>query len=163
MRTRPLLALTVVVASLLLGGCSSIPGVFGDAMRGDDGAITEAGVVSTGSLMVGDCFGDTNRGGAVSSVAAIPCEDPHVYEVFHDFSLPAGDFPGDAEFEEATYAECDPAFEQFVGVAYEESELEYFFYTPTEEGWSAYDDRRVSCVIGTEGVRVTGSAAGSAR
>ena len=163
MRSRTLLALAVVMAPLLLGGCSSIPGVFADAVRGDDGTIVEAGALSTGSLVAGDCFGDTNLGGAVSSVAAIPCDDPHVYEVFYDFSLPAGDYPSDAEFEEATYAECDPAFEDFIGLPYDESKWEYFFYTPTEEGWVAYDDRQVACVIGTEGVRVSGSAAGSQR
>ncbi len=161
MRTRRTLVVAALAASLVLTGCSSIPGLFGDVVRDDDGAISEGGDLGASEMVVGDCFDDFNQGGLTSSVEAIPCEQEHVYEVFHDFSLPEGDYPDADTIDAAAYEECDDAFDEFVGVSYDDSTLEYFFFAPTEEGWTAYDDRLVSCIIGSEGVRVTGSAAGS--
>jgi len=161
MRTRPALAAAIVAASLLLSGCTSLTGLFGGVTRDDGGSISEGGDLGANEMVVGDCFDDFNQGGLTSSVNAIPCEEEHVYEVFHDFTLPEGDYPSDADMEEAVYENCDPAFAEFVGVSYEESALEYFYFSPTEEGWAQFDDRLISCIIGTEGERVTGSARGT--
>jgi hypothetical protein len=161
MRTRQVLAAAIVAASFLLSGCASLTGLFGGVTRDDGGSISEGGDLGTNEMVVGDCFDDFNQGGLTASVDAIPCAEEHVYEVFHDFSLPEGDYPSDSAMEDAVYEECDPAFADFVGVTYDESELEYFYFSPTEEGWTQYDDRLISCIIGTEGVRVTGSVKGS--
>ena len=161
MRSRPVLAAAAVVAaSLLLSGCGSLDGLLAGVQRDEDGSISAGGDLGAASLAVGDCFDDFNQGGVTSSVTAIPCDEPHVYEVFHDFRLPDGEYPSQTVIDDAVTEECDPAFEEFVGVSFDESTLDYFFFSPTEEGWQ-FDDQLVSCVIGTEGVRVTGSTRGT--
>ena len=161
MNPRRILVAALLVASLALSGCSVLSDFFDRAVRDDDGTISESGDLDVFSLKVGDCFGGVATETETASVTAIPCDQPHVYEVFHDFELPAGDLPSATAVETAVYDACDPAFEEFVGVDYEHSTLEYFYFSPTQEGWDSMDDRLVTCIIGTDGVEVTGSAAGS--
>ena len=56
---------------------------------------------------------------------------------------------------------CRPAFEDYVGVAYDDSEWFGTFINPSEETW-AEGDREIVCVLHTEDeTEVTGSAEGS--
>lgn len=170
MHRRLITAALVIVAlsgTVALSGCS-VSGLIsaltgGGAARDDDGDIAEEGDLDVMSLTVGDCFNEVTWEGETSSVPAVPCDEGHVYEAFYDFSLPDGDFPTDEAIEQAVEESCTPAFGEFVGLSWEESSLDYFYFAPTEEGWNEVGDRIVTCVIGTEGVTVTGSAEGSAR
>jgi hypothetical protein len=47
-----------------------------------------------------------------------------------------------------------------VGVPYEDSVLELFYYNPTRRSWTVADDREVLCVIRSDAT--TGSARGTA-
>ncbi|MFT3797956.1 septum formation family protein [Microbacterium sp.] len=166
------LAASVVGLSLALSGCSAFGNSLDGAVRLDDSATpdgsdldddttTEGSDLDIFSLAVGDCFGDLSDDDVLSSVTAVPCDQAHVYEVFYDFELPDGEYPDDDQVADITWERCDAAFETFVGRAYDDSTLDYTYISPTEESWTNIDDRLVSCVIGSEGVTVTGSAQGS--
>jgi len=161
-RRAGLLAAAALAVTLPLAGCSNPFGAFNDAVRDDTGEIAEGGQVDIFTIQVGDCLAVVPEG-ETSSVGAVPCAEEHDGEVFHDFSLPAGDFPGDEAVTDASLEGCDAAFGQFVGVSWDESTLDYSYYAPTEETWTELDDRLVSCVIVDPAGPVTGTLKGAAR
>ena len=124
-----------------------------------------ATTISAFDLEVGDCFAAPDVE-TVTDVELIDCEEPHRYESYHIENHPAGRdeaFIGDEAM--TTYADdiCIGAFEEFVGVPWEESSLTYFFLQPTADTWEEIGDREVLCAVySTEG-DLTGSAASSGR
>lgn len=167
----------LLVATPMLAGCAEVMFAVARGMvRAENGPVAPPEEddpsshlqVSVGGLEVGDCY-DLPDAGSVpewsSSVYAVPCDESHMFELYADIDvpesqLPAGEYPGDEAIWEAADAVCLPAFEAYVGESYEDSFLEFWYYTPTEISWK-YDDRRVLCVLGDEDGRVTGSAEGS--
>ncbi|MFL1381062.1 MULTISPECIES: septum formation family protein [unclassified Nocardiopsis] len=155
------LALSAAAAAAVvsLTGCGSIlNGVLGAA-----GAPAEDDVFA---LAVGDCFTESAMGGSfdgeeVSSVPTVDCSEEHDSELYHTEDLPDGDFPG-AEAVSASADEiCGPKFEEFVGIAPEESSLYVSYFTPIAEGWAA-GDREIACYVYSDEM-VTGTLAGAAR
>lgn len=121
-----------------------------------------------GGLNVGDCLNDPAasldpEGQLADSIEAVSCDEPHDLEAYEIRTLPVGDFPGDAAIEELAQSTCLDAFEAFVGVPYEESELEVYYYYPFEDTWNHADDRTISCTVGTLTGRTTGTLEGSNR
>lgn len=164
MKTRlPMTILAVAASALLLSGCSVINSLTGGETRDDDGTIIEGGDTDVFSLTVGDCIGSAAAGdGEVSSVATVPCDEPHDDEVYFDFELAGDDYPGeDAIFTEANQG-CSEAFAEFVGIAYDDSQLEFTYYYPTVESWGS-GDRLITCIIYDPAGQTTGSLAGSGR
>jgi len=149
-------AATVILALAALSACSS------GAVRDDNGDVTQGGDTDVFSLQVGDCFNDT-AADEVSSVPIVPCTESHDNEVFFEFSMPDGDYPSDDEFQAAATEQCDPVFASFIGVDYNDSDLDYAWMTPTSDGWSSLNDRVVQCVVYDPNGQVTGSLKGSAR
>ncbi|WP_248170681.1 MULTISPECIES: septum formation family protein [unclassified Microbacterium] len=162
----------LLLAAPVLVGCSEA--IFyemsGMVYRDASGEITVGGELDVYDLEVGDCFDESSESDpdvpedSVSSVAAIPCDDPHTYEVYHVFTLPNGEYPGDdavaAEAEEG----CLNEFGVFVRAPYEDSPLEFSYYVPAEGGWDGTDrDRTIQCLLGSDGVSVTGTAEDSGR
>ena len=139
-----------------------------DAERDDSGEIVESGEVSVFDLSEGDCWNNVpNAGEETETVDAVPCTEPHESEVFAVFDVDMGeDWPGvDAVTAEAE-TQCVQRFEAFVGLTYEESVLNLFYFNPVEESWTELDDREVVCVVldptAPDG-RTTGSLQGAAR
>lgn len=98
----------------------------------------------------GECLIDAEVEAAVSDeqlseMPTVDCSEEHDSQVFRVFDLPDGPFPSDDEYSAALEDECLPAFEDFVGVAYEDSELFIYDVGPLEEGWEM-GDREVICV-----------------
>ncbi|MFD6548790.1 DUF4190 domain-containing protein [Streptomyces sp. NPDC058398] len=102
------------------------------------------------SLEVGECF-DTPGGslkGLATDVDKVPCSGGHDAEVFADFTMDEGDYPGDDTLaDEAdgrcyllrnTYAMDSWAVPENVGV---------YSFTPTSQSWRR-GDREVSCLFG---------------
>lgn len=114
-------------------------------------------------LEVGDCF-NTEDISTVDEVSVVDCEQSHVYEVFGVTEFDAGDdaeFPGEDALDEAADSACRPAFEDYVGIPYDDSEWFGTFVNPSEATWAA-GDREILCVLHTEDeTDVTGSAEGS--
>ena len=112
-------------------------------------------------LEVGDCFAEVPEGELVT-VPVVPCAEPHIYEVYAQLMIPEGDYPGDDAVFEQTDELCIAEFEPFVGLSYEESVLDVFYLSPTEESWLD-GDRAVTCSIYDPGEDVTGSLRGVER
>ena len=128
----------------------------GTASAGADGEET-----SVFDLEVGDCF--TSDTTLLDTVVVVDCEDPHVYEVYDVGDVESADdaYPGDAEMGETASAQCQDAFEAYVGIAYEDSRWYVTSIPPNEETW-AEGDREVVCLLHLQDEsEVTGSAEGS--
>ncbi|MFD5215043.1 septum formation family protein [Microbacterium sp. NPDC058345] len=167
--TRIRRVLTVTAAAILfsamLSGCGTITGIIngGDAQRDRDGRVTEEKQIDIFSLKVGDCLtADALTGGETTSAPVVPCEQAHPFEVYAEFDLEDGEFPGTEAIEEPATEFCEAEFATFVGVGYQESSLAYTWFEPTAESWSA-DDRLVQCIIGDPEGDVQGSLAGVKR
>ncbi len=121
-------------------------------------------------LVVGDCFDDPTMFSSelveVAFVDAVPCDQPHDAEVYGVTTVPTDDdetFPGDDQIATTADDLCFESFESYVGAAYEESELDFNYYVPTEDSWAA-GDRVVTCVLlDYDGEQLTEPLEGSGR
>ncbi len=129
----------VIAGALILAAC-------GGAERDSSGAIVEAGTEDVFALEVGDCFDDPDEFGEIASVDVVPCSEPHDNEIFHTFDLPDGALPDTDAIDEAAFAGCLPAFEQYVGASYQESSLDISYLSPTAESWDR-GDREIACLL----------------
>jgi hypothetical protein len=137
-----------------LGACSD------DPERDAAGQVTEAGDESVFEIAVGDCLTDQSSAEQVSDVPVVPCTEPHSSEVYHLYQVPGDTFPGD--FTQVTEEQCKPAFQTFVGMAYDQSVLEVTTLEPTVETW-ADGDRELVCIVVDPAGNVTGSLQGANR
>lgn len=175
---RPTLLRTVLTTGAILfatasiAGCSAVSDLLdsGGAQRDEEtNEVTEEGTDSVFEISVGDCLLEPD-GEEVSDVTVVPCDQPHDYEFFHEFDLPEGEWPGNEAVWEQANAGCEAEFENFAGIAFQDSAtLWYNNFTPTEGTWGD-GDRLVQCLIyeasdeqGQEIVQVTGTLAGAAR
>jgi hypothetical protein len=146
-------AVVLVLLAALAGACGPT--------RDESGALTEAQDVGALELQAGDCF-NRGEGDQVSEVAGVPCDEPHVYEVYFLAQHPDGEFPGKDGLAAKAEELCLPPFEDYVGVPYQESKYVVETIDPSEETW-ADGDRATLCVLTTEDKsEQTGSAKGSA-
>lgn len=162
---RSTFAVVCLVSVIALGGCSAIQSLLGGetvARDADTQEVIEAGQADVFSLKVGDCFDDVNAD-EVTEVPAVPCGDPHDNEIYFEFTMPDGDYPGEDAVNAAADEQCAPQFDAFVGIAYADSVLDWFPFTPTEGSWTSGGDRVVQCVVWEPNTRVSGSLAGAAR
>jgi hypothetical protein len=148
---------SVAIAGLLvvgLGACSD------DPERDESGAVTEGGDESVFEIAVGDCMTDSATG-QVSDLPVVPCTEPHVGEVYHTYEVPGDTFPGD--FSQVTTEQCEgPAFQEYVGVAYQQSAFVYTTLEPTAQSWEQGDHELV-CVLTDPAGNTTGSLRGANR
>lgn len=166
-RFLPLLVASLALSTLALSGCSALDRLVSDNLPrpaetrdADSGEIVGGGKTDVFTLRVGDCLDDSTTAEQVSDVTTVPCGEAHDYEVYADFPVPDGEYP--ADMQDIADQGCYDRFQAFVGVAYEDSTLDFSNYTPTEDGWTELDDRLVTCLIFDEG-KVQGSLAGAAR
>jgi len=117
---------------------------------------------STQDLAVGDCFDDwegleLDVVQEVESVPIVDCADPHDNEMYVVDLLPEGAFPGDVAMEQLALDTCFEAFDEFVGIPYADSRLDFGFLISTAEMWDA-GIRRVSCFVwDIEFLKLTGT------
>ena len=151
------IAAIVLIAGAALSGCSTIKDVVDvatpviDAVNDEDTWIT-----------VGDCFNETDDE-IVSDVPTIDCTLPHDYEVYAEFDIDRSNWPGDDEIFTLADQGCYDPFTGYVGLALEDSTLDYTYYVPTEDGWNDYDDHAVSCIIFDPAGKTTGSLIAAGR
>jgi hypothetical protein len=139
--------------------------LFFAARRGDEGDITGAGDLSVQDLRVGDCFDFTDDSTEVTSVRAIPCGEPHIYEIYAVVEYPSGEEPSalDEPFTSWELDQCVNSFQSYVGISYDDSVWYYSTLTPTQESWDS-GDRTIQCFLHNDTeTAVTGSAEGTAR
>ncbi|MFT4157827.1 MAG: septum formation family protein [Microbacterium sp.] len=149
--------------SLALSGCSVLTGILGgsgDAERDDEtGEVTEGSNIDIFALKVGDCKLES-ASGLISDVDVVPCSEPHDEEVYYEITMDDGEFSEDAI--DAASEECiGDAFTNFVGLTYNESTLEVYPLTPTQETWDELNDRVIQCIVSDPAGQTTGSLKGS--
>jgi hypothetical protein len=143
---------------------STAPASVGAATSDEPSDAASAGAgeeTSVFDLEVGDCF--TSESTLLDTVLVVDCEEPHVYEVYDVGDVESTDdaYPGDAAMGETASAQCQDAFEAYVGIAYEDSQWYVTSIPPSEETW-AEGDREVVCLLHLQDEsEVTGSAEGS--
>lgn len=113
-------------------------------------------------LEVGMCFDGAIDSG--STVEAMECAEPHDHEVYHLVEYTETDiYPGEESMADFAEAVCLPAFEDYVGVTYQDSEIYAAFGYPSADTWDS-GDREVVCILeGEDGVPLTGSLQGAGR
>jgi hypothetical protein len=122
------------------------------------GQVTRETDVDWLKIVPGDCVQEVSDD---YHETLVPCAEPHAEEVYAQFELSDGDeYPGDDEVEELANAGCEERFDEFVGQAYADSPLDFYYYTPIEESWLG-GDRLVQCRIFDPEGDVTGSLRGT--
>ena len=172
------IAALVIDGVILLGTVAIVVLVYavgGAALEAADTSktseVTAAGDVNARDIRDGDCVNDNalsqlkegEQYPVTQRVGVVPCSRAHVFEVFHDFELPDGDFPGQKAVTTAADRGCLGAFEDFVGVRPAKSELEVFYYFPQRRSWQLLDDRAVTCLVTAPEGQVRGSLEDSRR
>ena len=138
--------LAVSIGAFGLSGCSAKGNVF--------------------SLSVGDCFNgvmSTYEHSEVGDVDVVSCSKPHTYEVYSEFELTGSSWPGQSTVSSRADEICWSRFASFVGMDYDSSEWYLTSVFPTQDSWNRGNDREVTCSVGPEYGKTTGSARGTRR
>lgn len=156
----------VVLVLLVLG--FGVFAVLSQASRDSTGAIDRAGKIDAFAIRSGDCFNDKRSASVnaseVSSLAAVPCEEPHDNEIYALFNLEVAAFPENEAIAEIVNEECLIRFAPYVGRDYESSSLEIAAMQPTLQAWNEPGDREVACILFDMNLRkLQGSMKGSGR
>lgn len=154
-----------------VGEVASPSGQSEDDEDDDDSSYDEPGEGEkyVGDLEVGDCYQEPSADDDfVYNLAVVPCSEPHDAEVYSEFDIESATFPGDDETERIAFEGCEKRFDAFVGMAYADSVLDYYFFSPTPGTWKT-GDRVVTCSVieptgeGEELKPVTGTLRGAKR
>lgn len=117
-----------------------------------DGATTEtfegSGLLGQEpAVEVGDCVEiSALQGEEINDVPTVDCAQEHDGQVAVSHQMPDGDYPSEQEWQDVIGDMCVSGFEAFVGTAYEDSTLEIYDLSPTEDSWDA-GDRQVLCLV----------------
>ncbi|MFB4352056.1 septum formation family protein [Microbacterium sp. LS_15] len=168
LRTRRALALasSAVALSVALTGCSALNGILGggsgDADRDEEtGQVTESSNIDIFSLKLGDCK-MASATGLIEDADVVPCDQPHDEEVYYEITMDDGEFSEEA-IDTASQECIGDAYTNFVGIGFQDSTLEVYPITPTQQTWDQLNDRVVQCVISDPAGQTTGSLKGAAR
>jgi hypothetical protein len=140
----------LIIIGTIVSQCTS-------ADRNSSGEISKSGDLNVTETRLGDCFVDlpdvTTELTNISSVNAVPCSEPHSWQVFHKTNLLPGEYSEDAVIDAANEV-CDLAVEALVTSL---SDLEFNEYRtadisiiqPIEKTWAS-GNRAVDCLIGSD-------------
>ena len=97
------------------------------------------------SMKVGQCV-QLPTGDNITDLETTDCSALHDAEVFHLTQVTEDERPSDSELEDMGGDACLAAFEGYVGIPYEESELDYTILYPSPGSWEE-GDREIICFI----------------
>ena len=123
---------------------------------------------SVRDLAVGECFDYGNAEGEILSQGGDTGPPPAVHcrprrRDHRRRHAPQGPYPGYDGVHEAADRACSPVFTNYVGKSTDDSELDLYYWTPTESLWND-GDRLVVCeVYGFAGLQLTGTIKNSHR
>ena len=129
------------------------------------GSGTTGGVPDTSAfdVEVGDCFafglGDAEGPGDVESVDSQSCDDEHDNEAYAVVEATQSSWPGEEAMSAFSDEGCYDEFESFVGLPWDDSEVDFGYLSPTEQSWSE-GDREVLCYVFIDGDTSPGSLEG---
>ena len=136
-------------------------GYFASARRDSAGNVESGGTLAVTDLQTGDCF-DVEETTLISDVDAVPCEDPHQYQVYHVQDYASETYPTETEMQAITDDLCLDTFQAFVGIDYYDSALYSRPITPSEDSF-AEGDREYMCILYEPETALTGSMEGANR
>lgn len=94
---------------------------------------------------VGDCVADLTESTRLFTLPVVPCEEPHIGEVYALFDLSLEEWPGeDVVFAEAEEG-CVNELAAYSMTAYNDVTVEIYYVHPTQATWRR-GDREVICV-----------------
>jgi Septum formation len=114
-------------------------------------------------LQPGDCL--EKPGDRFVRAERVDCAEPHDLEVFALVTDPAprdARYPGPEILEREATVACLPQFQAYVGIPFEQSELRFTGYVPTERNWEE-DNRLLVCTLSARTGRLTGTVKDSRR
>ncbi len=126
----------------------------------DTGHVIEETEVDWLKIKPGDCVKESSELGDGYYETLLPCTEPHAEEVYAAFELSGDEYVGDDEVERLATEGCIERFDEFVGQAYADSPLDFYYFAPYEESWKG-GDRLVQCRIIDPAGDVTGSLRGT--
>lgn len=144
---RKLFTIALVVPVMVLTGCglnSLLEPTTAD--RDETGVIIEEGKVDVFSFQVGDCLSDLDRARNDEEVfggGGVPCQEPHIYEVYAHDDFRITDLSTAAEVAEEF---CAEGVDAFLGFALDLTSLNVISLTPTEQSFLE-GDRAVTCLL----------------
>ncbi len=152
-KRRPAVAVGIAIAIFSVGFAVFVAGLVDDS-------------TDVQNVGVGTCLNDPG-GEVVTGIDPIPCDEPHQFEMIGSVKIPGDAFPGNDESFDLAIDRCVPMFEEYVGIAYQDSLWWLNAFTPTAEGWES-GDRIANCLVfqfddDRNIVSVTGSARGDGR
>ena len=131
----------------------------GQPHRNTAGAVTQPGAVAATDLAVGDCIPEAVATRALTyRVSLVPCTQAHAGEVYADYYMAGGRFPGDAAV--AQRGCTGQRYRNFVGTSFARSRLQVTYLIPQARTWSL--DKGVTCIVNGP-VASTGTLRGSRR
>jgi hypothetical protein len=105
---------------------------------------------------IGQCLDVRKDRGAVPE-SIVACDEVHDDEAYAKFNLDGTEYPGETATAALADDGCRARFDDFIGIAYEDSVFEFLAIHPSEQSWNAYGDRRVTCLVWYPEDSVTGS------
>ncbi|MFD2688436.1 DUF4190 domain-containing protein [Streptomyces phyllanthi] len=144
----------LMTVSLATGGARDFWEGFQEAAR-DNG--------STFSVEKGECFDAPNGSleGYAYDVDTVPCSGEHDAEVFANFDLPDGGWPGDDAVTEVADDKCYTLADSYAMDSWAMPlDVDVYYFTPTRQSWGL-GDREITCMFGSTDEK--GSLTGSLR
>ncbi|MFD5627199.1 DUF4190 domain-containing protein [Streptomyces sp. NPDC127072] len=147
------LGLVLALLAVATGGAHDFWDGFKEAANDSGG--------STFSLVKGDCF-DVPGGsleGVTYDVDKVPCEGEHQGEVYANFSMSGGSYPGDSAVADAADERCYTLQDAYAMDSWAvPDDVDLYYFTPTRQSWRL-GDREITCVFGNtdETAGLTGS------
>lgn len=152
-----------IIGGLVGGGVAIFAGANAmddDTKRDETGEIVEGGGLGVLAINVGDCI-QLPDATEVQSVEGVPCTTPHDAQVYAEYLLPAGDWPGQAAMDEQSGFGCYDRWQAAVGTVYEDDTiLDFTFFNPTEAGWGEGDHEVQCMIVNIDGTPMTGDRLG---
>jgi hypothetical protein len=112
------------------------------------------GKVSVDRLRTGDCIKTLSESDTVYRMPVVPCTQPHQGEVYGEFDLTRGDYPGDTAIETEAFTQCETLLERYAPQAVDFAGDLFYLY-PRSTDWRR-GDRTVTCIAYSDPA-VTGS------
>ena len=123
----------------------------------------QIGTKSIFEIGPGDCLLYVDVDQVPNTMPIYECNAPHDAEVFAEKYMTEALFPGSDATREQAQAYCLEQFTSYVGLPWEQSALELYYYYPTEGTWnSAMQDRLITCIV-YDSAYYTGTLAGANR
>jgi hypothetical protein len=116
----------------------------GDSDRDSSGQVTAPTNVRPDKLKVGDCVERIDEEGEIRNMKLVPCSGPNGGEVYANFELPAGRWPGLSAVQADAEKGCSDRWDALKRQAAKESDIYYLH--PVEGSWSL-GDRGVTCLV----------------